>query len=80
MGWEHLDSHCFKKLYSAFRNTTLHTTAGLLLKLSRVGPGQSLDGRPDAAGSGVATYSWMNNEVSSGPTLPTLSTCPLLSG
>jgi hypothetical protein len=26
---------------------------GLLLKLSRVGPGQSLDGRPDAAGSGV---------------------------
>ena len=34
-------------------NTTLHTTAGLLLKLSRVGLGQSLDGRPDAAGSGV---------------------------
>ena len=30
-----------------------HITAGLLLKLSRVGPGQSLDGRPDAAGSGV---------------------------
>ena len=30
-----------------------HTTAGLLLKLSRVGPGQFLDGRPDAAGSGV---------------------------
>ena len=25
----------------------------LLLKLSRVGPGQFLDGRPDAAGSGV---------------------------
>ena len=25
----------------------------LLLKLSRVGPGRSLDGRPDAAGSGV---------------------------
>ena len=25
---------------------------GLLLKLSRVGPGQSLDGRPDAVGSG----------------------------
>ena len=35
------------------QHTTLHTTAGLLLKLSRVGPGQSLDGRPDAAGSGV---------------------------
>ena len=33
--------------------TTLHTTAGLLLKLSRVGSGQYLDGRPDAAGSGV---------------------------
>ena len=32
---------------------TLHITAGLLLKLSRVGPGQSLDERPDAAGSGV---------------------------
>ena len=32
--------------------TTLHTTAGLLLKLSRVGPGQSLDGRPDTAGGG----------------------------
>jgi hypothetical protein len=28
-------------------------TAGLLLKLSRVDPGRSLDGRPDAAGSGV---------------------------
>ena len=35
------------------QHTTLHTTAGLLLKLSRVGPGQSLDGRPDAAGSDV---------------------------
>ena len=36
------------------QHTTLHTTAGLLLKLSRVGPGQFLDGRPDAAaGSGV---------------------------
>ena len=35
------------------QDTTLHITAGLLLKLSRVGPGQSLDGRPDAAGSGV---------------------------
>jgi hypothetical protein len=34
-------------------HTTLHTTAVLLLKLSRVGPGQVLDGRPDAAGSGV---------------------------
>ena len=31
----------------------MHTTAGLLLKLSRVGPGLFLDGRPDAAGSGV---------------------------
>ena len=35
------------------QHTTLHTTAGLLLKLSKVGPVQSLDGRPDAAGSGV---------------------------
>jgi hypothetical protein len=35
------------------QHTTLHTTAVLFLKLSRVGPGQSLDGRPDAAGSGV---------------------------
>ena len=32
------------------QHTTLYPTAGLLLKLSRVGPGQSLDGRPDAAG------------------------------
>ena len=32
--------------------TTIHPTAGLSLKLSRAGPGQSLDGRPDAAGSG----------------------------
>ena len=31
----------------------MHTTTGLLLKLSRVGPGQFLDGRPDAAGSSV---------------------------
>ena len=35
------------------QDTTLHPTAGLLLKLSRIGPGQFLDGRPDAAGSGV---------------------------
>ena len=28
-------------------------TAGLLLKLNSVGPGQFLDGRPDAAGNGV---------------------------
>ena len=35
------------------QHTTLHITAGLLLKLSRVGLGQFLDGRPDAAGSGV---------------------------
>ena len=34
-------------------HTTLHTTAGLLLKLSRGGPCQSLDGISDAAGSGV---------------------------
>ena len=33
--------------------TTLYTTTGLLLKLSRVCPVQSLDGRPDAAGSSV---------------------------
>ena len=35
------------------QHTTLHTTAGLLLKLSRVGSVQSGDERPDAAGSGV---------------------------
>ena len=34
-------------------HTTLHPTAGLLLKLSKVGLGWSLDGRPDAAGNGV---------------------------
>ena len=34
-------------------HTTLHTTAGLLLKLSRVGPGESLDGRPDGVGGPV---------------------------
>jgi hypothetical protein len=33
--------------------TTLHPTAGLLLKLCKIGPGWSLDGRPNAAGSGV---------------------------
>jgi hypothetical protein len=35
------------------QHTNLHTTAGLFLKLSRVGPGQFLDGIPYAAGSGV---------------------------
>jgi hypothetical protein len=35
------------------QHTTLQPTGGLLLKLSRVGPGQPLDGRPDTAGSGV---------------------------
>jgi hypothetical protein len=33
--------------------TTLHPTAGWLLKLSRVSSGQSLGGRPDATGSDV---------------------------
>ena len=45
--------HCGDDAIDALINTTLHTTAGLLLKLSRVGPGRSLDGRLDAAGSGV---------------------------
>jgi hypothetical protein len=36
-----------------FQHTTLHPTTGLLLKVSGVGPGQSLDGRLDTAGSGV---------------------------
>ena len=36
-----------------FLNGPQHVTAGLLLKLSRVGTGQFMDGRPDAAGSGV---------------------------
>ena len=40
-------------LAASQQHTTLHTTAGLLLTLSRVGPGQFLVGRPDAAGSGV---------------------------
>ena len=35
------------------QRTTLQPTAGLLLKLSKVDNGWSLDGRPDAAGSGV---------------------------
>ena len=35
----------------------MHTTAGLLLKLSRVGPGQFLDGRPDAGGPVGGTLS-----------------------
>jgi hypothetical protein len=35
------------------QHTTLHPTAHLLLKLSTVGPGRSLDGRSDAAGCGV---------------------------
>ena len=39
--------------HTSQQQTTLHPTAGLFLKLSRVGPGRSLDGRPDAAGSGV---------------------------
>ena len=34
------------------QQTILHPTAGLPLKLSRVGPGWSMDGRPDVAGSG----------------------------
>ena len=35
------------------RRCGIHLTAGLPLMLNRVDPGQSLDGRPDAAGSGV---------------------------
>ena len=31
----------------------MHLTVALLLKLSRVGPGQFLDGRPGPAGKGV---------------------------
>ena len=31
------------------QHTTLHPTAGLALMLRRVSPGQSLDGKPDAA-------------------------------
>uniref|UniRef100_A0A8C8H8V5 Rho/rac guanine nucleotide exchange factor (GEF) 18b n=1 Tax=Oncorhynchus tshawytscha TaxID=74940 RepID=A0A8C8H8V5_ONCTS len=34
------------------QHTTLHPSAGLPLKLSRIGPGRSLGGRPNAAGSG----------------------------
>ena len=39
--------------YLCQQHTTLHLTVDLPLKLSRIGPGQSLDGRPDAAGSCV---------------------------
>ena len=39
--------------YICQQHITLHTTADLLLKLSRVGPSQSLDGIPDAPGGGV---------------------------
>ena len=42
--------------------TTLHTTSGLLLKLSRVGPGQFLDGRPDAAGWETRCC-WMGDQM-----------------
>ena len=44
--------HLVNSLYCQ-QYTTLHTTTGLHLKLSRVGPGQSLDERPDAAGNCV---------------------------
>ena len=47
IGHIHIFSRCFQQ------HTTLHTTAGVLLKLSRGGPGQFLDWRPDAAGGGV---------------------------
>ena len=54
-------------------HTSLHPTAGLLLKLlHRVGPGQSLDGRPDAAGSGVGGP--VGGTLSSG--LKKMSQCP----
>ena len=43
----------YRLICNCLQHTTLHTTVGLLLKLSRVGPDQSLDGRPDAAGSDV---------------------------
>ena len=36
-----------------YHHTTLHPTTGFPLNLSRVCPGWSLDGTPDAAGSGV---------------------------
>ena len=62
----HSDRYFFQQ------HTTLHTTAGLLLKLSRVGPGQSLDGRPDAAGSGVGGP--VGGTLSSG--LKKISQCP----
>jgi hypothetical protein len=39
---------CSICMLNSQQHTTLHTTAGLFLKLSRLG-----DGRPDAAGSGV---------------------------
>jgi hypothetical protein len=42
----------FMKTYECF-HFQQHTTAGMLLKLSRGGLGQSLDGRPDAPRSGV---------------------------
>ena len=42
--------------------------AGLLLKLSRVGPGQFLDGRPDAAGSGVEGACTLSSGLKKYPT------------
>ena len=62
MLWDH--SH-IQVRFASQQHTTLHPTAGLLLKLSRVGPGQSLDGRPDAAGSGVGGP--VGGTLSSGP-------------
>jgi hypothetical protein len=50
-GW--LKGSVYSVAISTCYYTTLHPTAGWLLKLSRVGPGRSLDGRPDVAGSGV---------------------------
>ena len=55
------------------QHTTLHTTAGLLLKLSRVGTGQFLYGRPDAAGSGVGGP--LGGTLSS--RLKNISQCPM---
>ena len=55
---------------NTFKLTTLQTTADLLLKLSSVGPGQFLDGRPDAAGSGGAVGGTLSSGLKKYPNAP----------
>jgi hypothetical protein len=63
---------------SSQQQTTLHPTAGWLLMLSSVGPGQSLDGRLAPAGSGVGGP--VGGSLSSGPQGSDWGHCCLLDG